>query len=296
MNAKSSNGRSEMKPLNFVTGAALVWFALAMGGCSEKADTPAPLPPNKVVIKGSNTVGEELGPKLIAEYKRDHGDVTVELESQGTGSGFMGLMKGVCNIGAASRNMSTAEQEEAKAKGTELKDNVIGSYSVAVIVNAASPIHDLTHQQVAGIFTGAIQNWKDVGGPDAPIQRYIRSSISGTALGFRELAMDNNSYATNNTAALTNYTGIAEAVAKDPNGIGYVTIQMASGPGVKGISIGGVAPTMDAVKAAKYPYARVLHLYMSKSIEAPKAQEFVEFVQSAKGQQIVDQMGFVPKP
>jgi phosphate transport system substrate-binding protein len=295
MNATNGSGCFRMKTINFVGCASAVFLAVGLTGCKEK-DAAAPLPANKIVIKGSNTVGEELGPRLIAEYKREHPEVTVELESKGTGSGFFALTKGLCNIGAASRSMTKAEQEAAQASGTDLKDNVIGSYSVAVIVNAGSPIHDLTHQQVADIFAGAVQNWKDVGGPDAPIQRYVRSSISGTALGFQELAMDNKTYATNNTTALTNYTGIAEAVAKDPNGIGYGTIQMAAGPGVKGISIGGIAPTLASVKDGKYPYARVLHLYTSKATEAPKALEFVEFAQSAKGQQIVDEMGFVPRP
>ena len=284
------------KRFRLVSVCALTLWALSLTSCSEKKEAAPPLPANSVIIRGSNTVGEELAPKLIAAYKQAHPDVTVELESKGTGTGFMGLVKGICNIGAASRSMVQVERDEAQARGADLKDNVIGSYSVAVIVNANSPIKDLSRPQVADIFTGKIENWKDVGGPDAPIQRYIRSSISGTALGFQELAMDNKSYATNNTTALTNYAGIAEAVAKEANAIGYATIQMSGGPGLKGVTIGGISPTLASVKEGKYPYARVLHLYTNKAAESPKVLEFIEFAQSVQGQQIVDQMGFVPKP
>ena len=290
------NYYSNMKNARLIGRVSAAVLLAGLAGCQEKSEPASTVPANKVVIKGSNTVGEELGPKLIAAYKQAHPDAAIEIESKGTGSGIMGLIKGICNIGAASRTLAPAEQEEAHSRGVELNDAVIGAYSVAVIVNAASPISDLTHDQVRNIFIGKAQNWKEVGGPDAPIHCYIRSPSSGTHLGFQELAMDKNDYTTNSVTALTNYVGIAEAVANDPSGIGYATIQLASKPGVKGVSIGGVAPTAASVKQGQYPYTRVLHLYTNKGAEAPKAVEFIQFVQSAQGQQIVDEMGFVPKP
>jgi phosphate transport system substrate-binding protein len=290
------NYYSYRKSATLIRSASAVLLLAALAGCQEKKEPVFAVPRNKVVIKGSNTIGEELGPRLIAVYKQAHPEAVIEIESKGTGSGIMGLIKGVCNIGAASRTMVPAEQEEARAQGVELNNAVIGSYSVAVIVNAGSPITNLTHDQVRDIFTGKVQNWKEVGAADAPIHCYIRSPISGTYLGFQELAMDNGNYTTNNLTALTNYVGIVEAVANDPTGIGYATIQLAGKPGVKGVSIGDVRPTLAAVKEGKYPYARVLHLYTAKGADAPKALEFIQFVQSAQGQQVVDEMGFVPKP
>ena len=94
---------------------------------------------------------------------------------------------------------------------------------VAVVVNAANPVANLTRDQVRDLFTGTVQNWKDVGGPDAPVHLYIRHPISGTYLGFRELAMENKPYALE-VKTYTNYTEIVQAVAQDPDGLGYATM------------------------------------------------------------------------
>src|SRR5207237_10238569 len=95
--------------------------------------------PVKVIIKGSNTIGEELAPRLIAEYKKEHPDAVFELESKATGYGLAALLAGQCDIAGASRAPIKDEQELAKARGIELKDHVIGSYSVAVIVHSSNP-------------------------------------------------------------------------------------------------------------------------------------------------------------
>src|SRR5947208_13999897 len=160
-----------------ILGRSITPFLLVaiLVGCSEKVETP-PAPGkgpsaarDKVVIKGSNTIGEELAPRLIAEYKKDHPNAVFELESKATGYGLAALLAGQCDIAGASRAPIKDEQDLAKARGIELKDHVIGSYSVAVIVHSSNPIANLTPEQVRDIFTGTIQNWKDVGGPDAPI-------------------------------------------------------------------------------------------------------------------------------
>jgi phosphate transport system substrate-binding protein len=246
------------------------------------------------VIKGSNTIGEELAPRLITEFKREHTSADIELESKLTGYGLAALVAGQCNIASASRAPLPDELEQARVRNVEFADHVIGCYSVAVIVNSANPVSDLSTNQIRDLFTGAVQNWKDVGGSEAPISLLIRDPISGTYHGFRELAMQNKYYATNRTT-FTNYIGIAQAVAKDPNGIGYCSIELTNTPGVKALSIGGVAPTVSAINDGKYPYARALHFYTSKGKEEPAAKEFIGFVQSDKGQQIVAQTGNVPR-
>ena len=219
---------------------------MAVGGCSEK-QTPAPAGAAKgsrVVIKGSNTIGEELGPRLIAEYKKEHPEAAFDLESKGTGSGFWALVAAQCDLAAASRSPNADELKQAKERNVQFNEHPIGSYSVAVIVNAANPVADLTREQVRDIFTGAVQNWKDVGGSDAPIHLNIRDPISGTYLGFQELAMENKPYPPG-TNALTSYGAIAQAVAQDANGIG------AQKTGVKAVSIGGIAATAASVNEAR---------------------------------------------
>ena len=271
--------------------------ACALSACSEKQDAAPPAPAanaGKVVIKGSNTIGEELGPQLAAEYKKEHPNAVVEIESKATGYGFAALLANQCNVAAASRPPIKEEMELAQTRGVELTDHVIGSYSVAVIVNAGNSVGDLSKDQIRDIFTGKIQNWKEVGGPDAPIHLVVRDPISGTYLGFRELAMDNKPYGSG-LKTCTNYASIAAIVAQDPGAIGYCSFDLESKPGIKAVNIQGVAPSAATVKEGKYPYARLLHLYTSKAHEDAPARQFIEFAQSAKGQEIIKQTGNVPK-
>jgi phosphate transport system substrate-binding protein len=246
------------------------------------------------ILSGSNTVGEELAPRLIAEFKKAHPNAMFQTEFKGTGYGVAALMGGLSDIAAASRPFTVNEQELARARNVQCNDYVIGAYSIAVVVNAGNSVGNLTRDQVRDIFTGIIQNWKEVGGPDAPIHLYIRDPISGTHLGFRELAMENKPYGAN-VKPFTSYEAIAEAVGNDASGIGYSSLELVTKPNVKAVSIGGVAPTAVAVNQGQYPYARVLHLFTDKAKETPVAHDFIQFVQSSDGQQVLNQMGFVPR-
>src|SRR5205085_8207773 len=125
----------------------LLLLLIAFASCGKKNDNA-----QKIIIKGSNTVGEELAPRLIAEYKKDHPKVAIDLETRGTGSGFYGLFAGACDIATASRGMVTNEEAQAKSRGIQLNDATIGSYAVAVIVHGSNPVANLTREQVRDIF------------------------------------------------------------------------------------------------------------------------------------------------
>src|SRR5690349_8519337 len=188
---------------------SLLLLGLAVAGCPAGKQNASALnseAPGKVTIRGSNTVGEELAPRLIAEYKKDHPSSEFDLLTKGTSYGMGALVGGFCDIAGASRPPLKEELEVAQFRNVELNDHVIGTYCVAVVVNAANPAGNLTPEQVRDIFTGAILNWKDVGGPDAPIHLYIRDPVSGTHLGFRELAMENKPYVSEQNL-YTNYEG-----------------------------------------------------------------------------------------
>jgi phosphate transport system substrate-binding protein len=280
--------------LNLARSLSLALLGVALVLCPGCDKTPQSASPGKIVIKGSNTVGEELAPRLVADYKKDHADAVFEMEFKATSYGLATLLAGQCDIAAASRTPLKGEVDLMELRKIELKDYVIGYYTVAVIANGACTVGNLTKEQVRDIFTGVIKNWKDAGGPDAPVHLYVRDPISGTYLGFRELAMENNPYASGLKTS-TNYQGIVQAVAQDPHGIGYSPISLAATPGIKTVSIGGVSPTMESVRQGQYPYVRPLRLYTNKGNEPATAVEFIKFVQSPKGQEIVAQMGYVPK-
>jgi phosphate transport system substrate-binding protein len=202
-------------------------------------------------------------------------------------------MGGFCDIAGASRMPSKDEMEAAQFHNAEFNDHVIGAYSIAVVVNAGNAVTNLTKEQVRDIFTGAITNWNAVGGADAPIHLFVRDPISGTYLGFRELAMENKPYA-HEEKLFNNYEGIVEAVAKDANGIGYSSIELASHAGAKAIAINGIASSAEAVNKGEYPYARTLHLFTSKDHERSEAMDFIQFVLSDKGQKVLAATGNTP--
>jgi phosphate transport system substrate-binding protein len=275
-----------LRRITLAGSLGLMALSVVVAGCGK---------PEKITIRGSNTFGEELAPRLIAEYRKEHPAVVFDTEYKGTTYGMGALMVGRCDIAAASRPVSTNELQLGKDRDIEFNDHVIGAYSVAVVVNAGSPIGSLTRDQVRDIFTGAVTNWKEVGGPDAPIHLCSRDEVSGTYLGFRELAMENKPYALG-LKAFTNYLGIIQKVAQDANGIGYASIDLAGKDGVKAVAIGGVAPTIASVNGGQYPYARVLHLYTDTPKESATTRDFIQFVQSKHGQEILTRVGFVPRP
>jgi phosphate transport system substrate-binding protein len=294
MKTISSNQRFGPVTTGFLRNLGLILTGLMVAGCpANPAKAPESAPLQKITIRGSNTVGEELVPRLIAEYKQGHPTAEFDLESKGTSYGMGALMGGFCDMAGASRLPLKEELEVAQFRNVELNDYVIGAYSVAVVVNAANPVGNLTREQVRDIFTGVIQNWKDVGGPDAPIHLYLRDPISGTFMGFKELAMEGKSYASEEHL-FTNYTAIVEAVGRDANGIGYSGFNLAPQAGAKAVSIEGVAPTVEAVNQGKYFYARTLHLYTNKAKERPAAVDFIQFIRSPRGQEVMAQMGYVP--
>ncbi|MGB7749550.1 MAG: phosphate ABC transporter substrate-binding protein [Verrucomicrobiia bacterium] len=296
MKTNLCHGRSGPTTAGLLRSVSLLLLGVIVAGCpagKQTSETPETAPPGKIVIRGSNTIGEELAPRLISEYKKEHPAATFDLESKGTSYGMGALMGGFCDIAGASRLPLKEELEVAQFRNVELNDYIIGAYSVAVVVNAANPVSNLTRAQVRDIFTGVIQNWKTVGGPDAPIHLYIRDPISGTYIGFKELAMENKPYASEQNL-FTNYAAIVTAVARDANGIGYSGFNLAPHSGAKTVSIEGIEPTATVVNQGKYPYARVLHLYTNKAKERPAALDFIQFIRSPRGQDVLAQTGYVP--
>lgn len=263
--------------------------AVFLGVCAATAQ-------DKLIIRGSNTIGEELAPRLIAEYKKAHQDAAFDLEFKGSAYGIGALMGGFCDIAGSSKPIAKEQTEIAQIRNVQIREYILGAYTVSILVNAANPVSNLTSNQVSALFTGKMQNWKDVGGPDAPVHLCVRDPVSGTYLGFKELAMGNQDYGGQHARFFTNYLGIAEAVAKDPDAIGYAGLDQAQHPGTKAVSVDGVAPSVATVNGNKYPYARALRFYTDAVKEPAKAKEFISFVLSPAGQQVLTQMGYAPKP
>jgi len=294
MKSNSVCGRETRKKVN----ASCFLAILILAGCSKQEQQSGPAPASlgpRLVLRGSNTIGEELGPRLITEYKREHPEAVFDLEFKGTSYGIGNLMGGFCDIACASKAVVPAQQAIARERGVEFKDYVLGSYAVAVIVNAANPVSNLTSNQVLALFTGSATNWNQAGGPDRPVHLLIRDPISGTHIGFKELAMANREY-DSGARPLTNYQAIIEAVANDQNAVGYCGLDMVKRTDVKVASIDGVVPSIPSINQQKYAYARVLRFYTDAGKERPEAKRFIDFALSSRGQEILSQMGYATHP
>lgn len=278
-----------MTSINFIgmrSGAALILGAsLLLAGAAAHAQ-------DRIVIKGSNTFGEELAPALTERFRKDNPQTVIELEAKGSASGFDALLNGQCDIAASSRSPNEDEKRLARSRGIKINHYLIGFYGVAVIANAQNPVKALSDAQVREVFTGAIKNWKDVGGEDAPIQLYIRDPISGTHLGFRELAMRNQAYP-ETAKALTRYEEIIEAVKGDRAGIGYASMNLGQQREVRALMVNGVHSSVIAVNQGDYPYSRTLRLYTVKGRESAPVKQFARFVRSRAGQRVLAENGFV---
>jgi len=247
---------------------------------------------DRLVVKGSDTLGAKLVPQLAEQFKAEHSDATFDIAAEGSTTGFAALIDGTAQIGMSSRPAKPAEIAAATAKGVTLKETIVAHDGVAVIVNSANPIKGLTKKQVEQIFTGQVSDWSAVGGAGGPISIYTRNTSSGTYSEFKELAMNKRDYAPS-AQKMAGNEQIAAEVGKNANGVGYVGLAYIKAAGIKVVPIDGEMPSVASVQKKVYPYARPTFFYTNGE-PSGLAKAFVEFTLSAAGQKIVAGAGFVP--
>lgn len=246
----------------------------------------------KLVIKGSDTLGAKLVPQLAEEYKARHPGVSFEIAAEGSTTGIAAIIDGTAQIGMASRRAKPTEMSAAQAKGVSMKPTIVAYDGIAVIVNAGNPLASLTKRQIEQIFTGDVTDWSAVGGKPGRISVYTRNTSSGTYSDWKDLAMKKRDYASSSQKMAGNEQ-IAAEVAKNPNGIGYVGIAYIHADGIKVVPIDGSTPDKASVLSKKYPYARPT-FYYTNGEPTGEAAKFIEFTLSADGQRIAERVGFVP--
>ena len=246
----------------------------------------------KLVIKGSDTLGAKLVPTLAEEYKAAHPGVSFEIAAEGSTTGIAAIIDGTAAIGMSSRRAKATEVSGAAAKGVTLKPTIVAYDGIAVIVNAKSPLAGLTAKQVEQIFTGDVTDWSAVGGAAGVISVYTRNTSSGTYSDFKDLAMKKRDYAPS-SQKLAGNEQIAAEVAKNVNGVGYVGLAYTNEPGTKVLTIDGGLPSKESVLSKKYPFARPTFYYTNGEATG-EAAKFIEFTHSEAGQKIVEKIGFIP--
>ena len=264
------------------TTAILATLALSFGAAVAE---------DKIVIKGSDTLGAKMVPQQAEAYKAAGNSVSFEIAAEGSSTAFTNLLAGTADIGMSSRNIKDSEKDEFTAKGMDIKEWVAGYDMIGVIVNENSPVKNLTKEQIEGIFTGDITDWSEVGGPAGEISAYTRNTSSGTYKSFQELAMGKRDYGSG-TQKMAGNEQIAAEVAKNPNGIGYVGLAYTENDGIKAVKVDDVE--LDPKNAKEYPIARSLYFYTIDGKLSDAAQEFLTWATTDEtGTEIVEKVGFI---
>ena len=247
---------------------------------------------DRLVIKGSDTLGAKLVPQLAEQFKSQHPGTTFDIAAEGSTTGIAAIIDGTAEIGMSSRRAKSSEVGAATAKGRNMKPTIVAYDGIAVVVNAKNPVKSLTKKQVEQIFTGDVTDWSAVGGSGGKISIYTRNTSSGTYSDFKELAMKKRDYA-GSSQKMAGNEQIAAEVGRNPNGVGYVGMAYMKASGLKVVPIDGVTPSVKTVQDHSYSYWRPT-FYYTNGEPGGLAKQFLDFTISSPGQKIVAQVGFVP--
>ena len=281
-----------------LSAALCVGMLAGCGGGTQPAETPAAGTPaaetpaeetpaeeltGTVNTNGSTSMEDVMG-TLIEAYKEIQPGVTVNYTGSGSGAGVTGAQEGTCDIGLASRDLKDDE--------TGVEQITVAKDGIAIIVNPANPVADLSLEQIAALATGETANWADVGGSDGQVVFMGREAGSGTRDGFESITGTEDACVYQNE-----YTSTGEViagVASNPNAIGYASLSAVEGDDtVKVVTVGGVAPSEETVLDGTYAIQRNFNLRDSAQL-SPAAQAFVDWATSTDASDLIAGAGAVP--
>lgn len=248
------------------------------------AETTADLS-GSISMVGSTSM-EKLANALSEAFMEEYPDVTVTAEFVGSGAGIEAVTNGTADIGNSSRSL----KDEEKAAG--VVENVVAIDGIAVCVDPANEVADLTKEQLTNIYNGTITNWKEVGGADEPIIVIGREAGSGTRGAFEELVdlKDACKYANE----LDSTGAVIAKVASTPGAIGYASLD-ALDDSVKALSLEGVEATAENIKAGNYFLSRPFVMATKGEISEQNdlVQAWFDFVLGDEGQQVASEVGLI---
>ncbi len=221
---------------------------------------------------GSTSMKDVMG-VLIETYGEIQKDVTVNYSGTGSGAGIEAVLAGNVDIGLSSRALKPEEEEKGAVGHTVALDGV------AIVVNPASGVEDLSVEQIAQIFKGEITNWSELGGEDAEIAVLGREDGSGTRSAFEEIVgVDGECKYTNEYSSTGDVIG---NVASNPNAIGYASLS-AVDETVKAVKVGGVECSEATIKDGSYEIQRPFLMVTMEGAElSPAAEDFLNYATSA---------------
>jgi phosphate transport system substrate-binding protein len=246
-------------------------------------------------IKGSDTM-LPLSQKEAESFMKTYAKTTVTVTGGGSGVGISALIEGTTDIAQLSRKIKFDEKQKLQEKGKTVKEVIAAYDALAVIVHPSNKVTKLTREQLEGIFTGKITNWKEVGGEDLKIIPYSRETSSGTYEFFKESVLKNKNYK-NGIMSMPATGAIVQSISQTKGAIGYVGLAYLN-KNVKALQVSYnqgksyVTPAVTNAKNGTYPIVRPLYYYYLTSSEK-SVKPFLDYVLSEAGQKIVTATGFI---
>ncbi|MCK4574297.1 MAG: phosphate ABC transporter substrate-binding protein [candidate division Zixibacteria bacterium] len=250
---------------------------------------------SRITIKGSDTL-VRLGQRWAEEYMKQNPGAVIQVSGGGSGTGIAALLNGTTDVCEASRDMKAKEKKLAQSKGITPYRISVALDGIAVFLHNENPVQSFSLTQLKGIYTGAITNWKEVGGNDARIILYGRENNSGTYAFFKKRVLNKEDYA-DQTQTLPGTAAVVNAIAHDKNGIGYGGIAWASG--VKFARVQetddspAIEPSVVTVSSGSYPISRDLYWFFNGK-PTGELKKLVNWALSPDGQKIAEEIGYVP--
>lgn len=275
--------------MKLIRTTALAFLVLSIGAAFALAG-------RGVTVKGSDTM-VILGQRWAEQYMNANRGQIIQVTGGGSGTGIAALINGTTDICQSSRPMKQDEKlklrDRYQSMGVEIP---VAKDGLSVYLHESNPVKDLTIDQLKQIYTGAVTNWRQVGGKDATIVLYGRENSSGTYGFFKDHVLDGRDFAAS-CQTLPGTAAVVNAVSRDPNGIGYGGAAYAKGirevPVKKDAGSPALVATPETIKNGSYPVSRFLYFY-TRTKPAGEAKAFVDWVLSAEGQKVVSDVGYFP--
>jgi phosphate transport system substrate-binding protein len=235
-----------------------------------------------ITVAGSTSV-EPFAELLAEEYMSGHSDSHIYVQGGGSTAGIEATINGVANIGMSSRSLTDDEKK--------LYAVTIAKDAIAIIVHPSNPIGNLLLDQIRHVFSGKIANWKELGGPNHPIDIVTREEGSGTRESFQRFVMGKEDISLGALVQDSN-GAVRQVISSDPNAIGYISLGLVNEQ-VKALRISAVEPNLTNVYNGKYTLVRPF-LFVFSGEPAGEAKSFLEFVLGPSAQKLLLKEGLVP--
>ncbi|MDR1982132.1 MAG: PstS family phosphate ABC transporter substrate-binding protein [Tannerellaceae bacterium] len=247
-------------------------------------------------IKGSDTM-LPLSQMEAERFMKAYPTQTVTVTGGGSGVGISALLEGTTDIAQLSRRIKFDEKQKLQKAGKTVREVIAAYDALAVIVHPSNKVGNLTREQLEGIFTGKIKDWKELGGDPMKIVPYSRETSSGTYEFFKESVLKNKNYM-NGIMGMPATGSIIQAVSQTKGAIGYVGLAYLN-KGVKAVHVSYdsgktfVEPSAVHAKDGTYPIVRPLYYYYITTLEK-EVKPFIDYILSETGQKVAVETGFIP--